>query len=107
LIKKAVLLIVMASLVGRITASPVVVKVDASVKVVAETTVSVSVGAGKAQAKPKATAKAGKKSKTTTAKTTKARTAKGKGIMNKPINVVKKNGGHGMVVAGEGAPNRG
>jgi hypothetical protein len=103
LIKTAVLLGVMASLVGCMKASPVAVKANGRINVHIEADLDASFG--KAKAALKVTRRAAKSKKA--AVTTKARTVKGKGTMNNTlINTVTNNGGQAMVAAGEMAPNR-
>ena len=93
LVKTAVLLGLVASLVGGVATSPVAVKADASVKVTVQAKASVKFGSGKANAEPKRPKKTAVKSKTVAEKTTNAGIAKGKGTMRKTsINVNKKNG---------------
>lgn len=107
MIKTAVWLGLMASLVGCIKASPVVVKADASVKASVRVESSVAVTVGKANAEPKAKTGTTKKSKKAATTTTKARTMKGKGKMNNGSINAKKSGGKVGIVAnaGEDAPN--
>ncbi len=100
LIKTAVWLGVVASLVGCMKASPEAVKVNGGINVHLEA--DLDVGFGKAKATPKKATKAAKSKKT--AVTTRARTVKGKGAMNTLINAVTKNGGQGMIGAGEMRP---
>src|SRR5579884_231280 len=91
LVKTAVWLGLVASLVGGSAASPVGVKAKATIKVTVGAKASVEVGIDNATAKPKAQAKTAVKPKAVAEKTAKARTAKGKGTMKKTsINVSKK-----------------